>query len=88
MMTDPIKHIAHPIRPKGPNSSFRNIAARTALPLISINIQKYPLKTLNAPNGVTRIAGAKVYAAKFAISPRTTTINITPNKDEGKGIRT
>lgn len=27
--------------------------------------------TLNAPNGVTKIAGAKVYAAKFATSPTT-----------------
>ena len=30
-MTDPIRQIAHPIRPRGPNSSFRNIAAKTAL---------------------------------------------------------
>ena len=29
----------------------------------------YPIKTLNAPNGVTRIAGAKAYAAKLATSP-------------------
>src|SRR5437763_173326 len=31
MITDPIRQIAHPIRPNGPNSSFRNIAASTAL---------------------------------------------------------
>jgi hypothetical protein len=30
-MTDPIRQIAHPIRPSGPNSSFKNIAASTAL---------------------------------------------------------
>jgi len=32
----------------------------------------YPINTLNAPSGVTNIAGAKAYAAKFAISPITT----------------
>jgi len=32
----------------------------------------YPIRTLNAPSGVTRIAGAKAYAAKFAHSPRIT----------------
>jgi hypothetical protein len=32
----------------------------------------YPMSTLRAPSGVTRIAGAKAYAAKFAISPTTT----------------
>lgn len=32
----------------------------------------YPMRTLNAPNGVTSIAGAKAYAAKFEISPNTT----------------
>lgn len=29
----------------------------------------YPIKTLSAPRGVTKIAGAKAYAAKLAISP-------------------
>lgn len=31
----------------------------------------HPIITLNAPSGVTKIAGANVYAAKFATSPRT-----------------
>jgi hypothetical protein len=31
----------------------------------------HPIITLNAPSGVTKIAGAKVYAAKFATSPTT-----------------
>lgn len=37
----------------------------------------HPIRTLNAPSGVTRIAGAKAYAAKLAISPRTTAIDIS-----------
>lgn len=32
----------------------------------------YPIRTLRAPRGVTNIAGAKAYAAKFATSPITT----------------
>ena len=31
-----------------------------------------PIKTLRAPSGVTRIGGAKAYAAKLATSPITT----------------
>lgn len=31
-----------------------------------------PIKTLRAPSGVTRIGGAKAYAAKLATSPMTT----------------
>lgn len=38
-------------------------------------IQTYLTNTLKAPNGVTRIAGAKAYAVKLAISP-----TITENK--------
>jgi hypothetical protein len=34
--------------------------------------RRYPMSTLSAPSGVTRIAGANAYAAKFAISPTTT----------------
>ena len=34
----------------------------------------YPIKTLNAPSGVTRIAGANAYAAKFALSLNATAI--------------
>lgn len=33
----------------------------------------HPIITLIAPRGVTRMAGAKVYAAKLATSPTTTT---------------
>jgi len=33
------------------------------------------MSTLNAPNGVTRIAGAKAYAAKLATSPITTRVS-------------
>lgn len=32
----------------------------------------YLTKTLNAPSGVTKIAGANAYAEKFAISPTIT----------------
>lgn len=32
----------------------------------------YLTKTLRAPNGVTRVAGAKAYAAKLATSPAPT----------------
>lgn len=39
---------------------------------MSYEIAPYPMSTLNAPNGVTRIAGANAYAAKLAISPITT----------------
>lgn len=41
----------------------------------------YPIKTLSAPNGVTRMAGAKAYAAKFAISPMTTANIVSGNID-------
>jgi hypothetical protein len=57
-MTDPIKQIAQPNFPNVPSSSFKKYDPKTA-----------PINTLNAPRGVTRIAGAKAYAAKFAISP-------------------
>jgi hypothetical protein len=33
------------------------------------------MRTLNAPKGVTSIAGAKAYAAKFEISPSPTVIS-------------
>jgi hypothetical protein len=65
-MTDPIKQIAHPSFPSVPNSSFRKYDPNTA-----------PIKTLNAPNGVTNIAGANAYAAKFAISPIMTDDNVS-----------
>jgi len=72
MMTDPIRQIAQPMRPNGPNSSFKNIAAKTALQSVTLPSHKYPINTLRAPSGVTKIAGAKVYAAKLAASPMTT----------------
>ena len=42
MMTDPIRQMAHPIRPNGPNSSFKNIAANTALLIRGEIIHKLP----------------------------------------------
>lgn len=38
----------------------------------------YPIRTLSAPNGVTRIAGANAYAAKLATSPRATINPLAP----------
>lgn len=35
-------------------------------------IWMYPISTLSAPSGVTRMAGAKAYAAKLAASPMAT----------------
>lgn len=69
-MTDPMRQIAQPSLPSTPSSSFRKYDPRTA-----------PLKTLKAPNGVTKIAGANAYAAKLAISPATTvkTVSQTQN---------
>lgn len=60
-MTAPIRHIALPSFPSIPSSSLRKYEPRIA-----------PMRTERAPNGVTRIAGAKAYAAKLHISPRTT----------------
>ena len=79
MTTEPIKHVAHPSFPKVPRRSFRKYAPSTDLSqgqvchvYMARRTISYPMSTLRAPNGVTRIAGAKAYAAKFAISPRTT----------------
>lgn len=33
-------------------------------------LRTYPINTLRAPNGVTNIGGAKVYAAKLATAVR------------------
>jgi hypothetical protein len=60
-MTAPIRHIALPSLPNVPNSSLRKYAPSTA-----------PINTDSAPNGVTKMAGAKAYAAKLKISPQTT----------------
>ncbi|GMG27457.1 unnamed protein product [Ambrosiozyma monospora] len=50
--------MAQPSLPKIPSSSLRKTVAKTA-----------PMMTDKAPSGVTKIGGAKVYAAKLAISP-------------------
>lgn len=63
MITAPNRQIALPSFPSVPNSSSRKYEPKTA-----------PTKTLNAPNGVTKIAGANAYAAKLQISP-TPTVN-------------
>lgn len=63
-MTAPNKQMAHPSLPNVPSSSLRKYDPRTA-----------PIRTLRAPNGVTRIAGANAYAAKLHISPRTTVVS-------------
>ena len=60
MITDPMRHKAHPNFPSVPKSSLRKYDPSTA-----------PIKTLSAPNGVTSMAGAKAYAAKLATSPST-----------------
>jgi hypothetical protein len=80
IITDPIRQMAHPIFPRTPSRSSKKYAPSTALAerlvRLLVCVQKsatYPIKTLRAPKGVTRIAGAKAYAAKFAISPITTT---------------
>lgn len=85
MINDPIKHRPQPNVPKLPSFSLRNRDAKTALmnkkyinqytltkELTEIGYESYPIKTLRAPRGVTRIAGAKEYAAKFSNSPNTT----------------
>jgi len=76
--TEPIKQVAQPSLPNVPSVSFKKYEPSTELE--NVNKMKkreciqtaYPIRTLNAPNGVTRIAGAKAYAAKFAHSPRIT----------------
>lgn len=60
--------------PECPNSSFKKYDPRTA-----------PIKTDSAPNGVTRIAGAKAYAAKLNVSPNTTSSNQPRNRQTHNG---
>ena len=69
MTTAPIKHMALPKRPSVPSSSFRKYDPKTA-----------PISTLRAPKGVTRIAGAKAYAAKLKTSPRPTMLSLTAER--------
>lgn len=93
MTTEPKRHIAQPNLPSVPNRSFRIYEPRTALiwllamsPVTSHRTgeRSYPIKTLSAPSGVTKIAGAKAYAAKLAISPMATIRNVS---DSGFHIR-
>lgn len=78
MTTDPSKHNAHPNLPSIPSFSLRKYELSTALEQVSyvvctpVERIAHPIKTLSAPRGVTKIAGAKAYAAKLATSPRAT----------------
>lgn len=78
MTTDPSKHSAQPNFPNTPSISLRKYELRTALCHVSMRFctplrrDPYPIRTLSAPRGVTRMAGAKAYAAKLATSPRAT----------------
>lgn len=84
MTTDPSKHSAHPSLPNTPRISLRKYELRTALYVVSdrevhaAELAAYPIRTLSAPSGVTRIAGANAYAAKLATSPRATTDPLAP----------
>lgn len=40
----------------------------------------YPMRTLKAPSGVTRMAGANAYAAKLATSPKITGRQVSTSK--------
>lgn len=61
IMTAPMRQMALPSLPRVPKCSLRKYDPSTA-----------PIRTESAPNGVTRIAGAKAYAAKLQTSPTTT----------------
>lgn len=63
-MTAPMRQMALPSFPSVPSSSWRKYEPSTA-----------PINTESAPRGVTRIAGAKAYAAKLHISPMTTEVH-------------
>lgn len=65
MMTAPMRQIAHPSLPNMPSSSLRKYEPNTA-----------PINTDSAPRGVTRMAGAKAYAAKLHTSPTTTAYHL------------
>ena len=74
MISDPSKHNVHPTLPMWPSSSLSKNDAKTALvdrmsmgsALGHLDFDAYPISTLSAPNGVTNIGGANVYAAKLA----------------------
>ena len=61
MIVLPIMHKKHPILPSKFNRSFRNLLARIAV-----------IITDSAPKGVTKEAGANIYAVKFKTSPNPT----------------
>lgn len=61
IMIEPMRQMAHPSFPNVPSFSCKKYDPKTA-----------PINTLRAPSGVTRMAGANAYAAKFAISPTIT----------------
>lgn len=66
MMTAPMRQMAHPSLPNMPSSSLRKYEPSTA-----------PINTESAPRGVTRMAGAKAYAAKLHTSPTTTAFRLS-----------
>ena len=66
IMIEPMRQMAHPSFPNVPSFSFKKYDPNTA-----------PIKTLRAPRGVTRIAGANAYAAKLAISPTITASHVS-----------
>jgi hypothetical protein len=75
---EPSKHIAHPILPSKFNFSFSKRDDRTVLQnkiYITLRCQlqnTHVTSTDSAPNGVTRLAGAKAYAMKLNASPTPT----------------
>lgn len=75
IITEPRMHKAQPKAPSAPSLSSRKKWARMALVSAANKLKNYPSSTLPAPSGVTRIAGANEYAAKFAISPEITMVN-------------
>jgi len=70
-------HETEPSKPRGElaNPQLRPLSARQE------RTSDHLTMMLRAPSGVTRIAGAKAYAAKFAISP--TTIVSSPDHHSG-----
>lgn len=78
---EPRRQIAHPIFPSKLSRSLRSRDDKMALKrligyFLNDSTNTYVTNTDNAPNGVTRDAGAKAYAAKLHASP--TPIIITP----------
>lgn len=59
------------MRKYAPNTALYSRVSLAALDVRPVGAT-HPINTLSAPSGVTNIAGANAYAAKFAISPNTT----------------